>query len=143
MAFFRSDGKIDVINEEDEQYSAKILEAADIATIASILSAILSKIGTEEISRCFKVNTSATNGASAEEVATEVGANVAFGITNILLANYAKCQDDIFDLFALLYGKTREEIASIPLKDYAQMVMGILTKKEMKDFFSGVSKLLR
>lgn len=117
------------------------LEAKDIAPMASILS----KIGLKEIKDCFNPDDiqELASGKSAEEAAAAVGLTIFADIAGVIFANYDKCQDDIFRLLASLSGKSKEEIASLPMDSFAEMVIEVVKKEEFKDFFKVVSKLFK
>ena len=108
------------------------LEAKDIAPMASILS----KIGVKQFKDCFPTDVK-TKDMEA------VGISVAFEIAGIILANYEKCQDDIFKFLASLSGMTKEEVEKLSLATFMEMVVALVQKDEFKDFFSVVSKLLK
>lgn len=108
------------------------LEAKDIAPMASILS----KIGVKQLKDCFPTDVK-TKDMEA------VGISVAFEMVGIILANYEKCQDDIFKFLASLSGMGKEEIERLPLATFTEMVVAVVQKDEFKDFFSVVSKLLK
>ena len=117
------------------------LEAKDIAPMASILS----KIGMKEIKACFSPDDiqGLASGKSAEDVAAAVGFTVVFDIAGVIFGNYEKCQDDIFKLLASLSGKSKEEIAKLPLDTFFEMIVEVVRKEEFKDFISVVSKLFK
>ena len=110
----------------------RTLEAKDIAPMASILS----KIGVKEFKDCFPTNIE-TKDMEA------VGMSVAFELGGIVLANYGKCQDDIFKFLASLTGLDKEAVEKLPLATFAEMVVDVVKKEEFKDFFLVVSKLLK
>ena len=113
-------------------YELRPLEAKDIAPMASILS----KIGVKEFKDCFPTDIK-TKDMEA------VGMSVAFEMGGIILANYEKCQDDIFKFMASLSGLDKEAVEKLPLATFAEMVVDVVKKDEFKDFFSVVSKLLK
>lgn len=117
------------------------LEAKDIAPMASILS----KIGMKEIKACFSPDDiqGLASGKSAEDAAAAVGFTVVFDIAGVIFGNYEKCQDDIFKLLASLSGKSKEEIAKLPLDTFFEMIVEVVRKEEFKDFISVVSKLFK
>ena len=108
------------------------LEAKDIAPMASILS----KIGVKQFKDCFPTNVKSKDMEA-------VGISVAFDMAGVILANYEKCQDDIFKFLASLSGMTKEEIEKLSLATFTEMVIAVVQKEEFKDFFSVVSKLLK
>lgn len=106
------------------------LEATDIAPMASILS----KIGIKEFKNCIPKD--------AKGNIEEIGVAVAFEIAGVVLANYSKCQEDIFKFFASLTEKTTEEISKMSLVEFTKLVVFFFKKEEFKDFYKVVSEFL-
>lgn len=124
-----------------EGIALRKLEAKDIAPMASILS----KIGMKEIKSCFNPDDlqELASGKNTEEAAAVVGFTVVFDIASVILGNYEKCQDDIFRFIAGLSGKSKEDIAKLPLDTFFELIIEIVQKEEFKDFFKVVSKLFK
>ena len=124
-----------------EGIALRKLEAKDIAPMASILS----KIGMKEIKNCFNPDDlqELASGKNAEDAAAAVGFTVIFDIAGVIFCNYEKCQDDIFRFIAGLSGKSKEEIAKLPLDAFFELIIEIVQKEEFKDFFKVVSKLFK
>lgn len=124
-----------------EGIALRKLEAKDIAPMASILS----KIGMKEIKNCFNPDDIQllASGKNAEDAAAAVGFTVIFDIAGVIFGNYEKCQDDIFRFIAGLSGKSKEEIAKLPLDTFFELIIEIVQKEEFKDFFKVVSKLFK
>ena len=124
-----------------EGIALRKLEAKDIAPMASILS----KIGMKEIKNCFNPDDlqELASGKNAEDAAAAVGFTVIFDIAGVIFGNYEKCQDDIFRFIAGLSGKSKEEIAKLPLDAFFELIIEIVQKEEFKDFFKVVSKLFK
>lgn len=124
---------------EPKKIELRKLEAKDIAPVVSILS----KIGLKEIKECFNPADLQELAKSGEEAATAVGLTVFTELAGVIFGNYEKCQDDIFRFLASLSGKSKEEIASLPMDSFAEMVIEVIKKEEFKDFFSVVAKLFK
>ena len=124
---------------EPKKIELRKLEAKDIAPVVSILS----KIGLKEIKECFNPADLQELAKSGEEAATAAGLTVFTELAGVIFGNYEKCQDDIFRFLASLSGKSKEEIASLPMDSFAEMVIEVIKKEEFKDFFSVVAKLFK
>lgn len=124
---------------EPKKIELRKLEAKDIAPVVSILS----KIGLKEIKECFNPADLQELAKSGEEAATAVGLTVFTELAGVVFANYERCQDDIFRFLASLSGKSKEEIASLPMDSFAEMVIEVIKKEEFNDFFSVVAKLFK
>lgn len=124
---------------EPKKIELRKLEAKDIAPVVSILS----KIGLKEIKECFNPADLQELAKSGEEAATAVGLTVFTELAGVVFANYERCQDDIFRFLASLSGKSKEEIASLPMDSFAEMVIEVIKKEEFKDFFKVVAKLFK
>ena len=117
------------------------LEAKDIAPMASIIS----KIGLKEIKECLNPADikELAKGKNAEEAAAAVGLSVAMDMAGVILGHYESCQEDIFRLLASLSGKSKEEIAKLPMDSFADMIIDVVKKEEFRDFMKVVSKLFK
>ena len=110
------------------------LEAKDIAPMASIIN----KMGWKEFKTVFQ----STEGKDMTDL-NALGMAVAFDIVGVILANYEKCQQDVFNFLASLSGMKPKQIESLSPADFAEMVIELVQKEEFKDFFTVVSKLFK
>ena len=110
------------------------LEAKDIAPMASIIT----KMGWKEFKETFQ-----SSGMKDTTDPNVLGMAVAFDIAGIVLANYEKCQQDVFGFLSSLSGLKVKQIESLSPADFAEMVIELVQKEEFKDFFTVVSKLFK
>lgn len=131
---------------------------SDIATVYELrklcardifpMSKILSKIGIKEFKECFAseevkaVIAQMSEGGEAPDVAS-VGMTVALDVADVLLGNLASCEDHIYQLLSGLSGKTKKEIAELPMDVFVSMIIDVIKKEEFKDFIQAVSKSLK
>ena len=115
-------------------FELRKLEAKDIAPMASIIN----KIGWKDIKTCFQP----IEGKDMTDL-NALGMTVAFDIVGIVLANYEKCQQDVFSFLSSLSGMKPKQIESLSPADFAEMVIDVVQKEEFKDFFLVVSKLFK
>ena len=125
----------------EKKYTFRKLEAKDIAPMASILS----KIGLKEVKNCFSPDDmkAIAGGDGSIEAVGAVGVSVAFEIAGVILGNYERCQNDVCSFLASLSGMDIEQIESLPLGTFAEMVIDVVKKEEFKDFMKVVSKLFK
>lgn len=137
----------------DKTYELRGLMADDMF----IMFSIISKIGIKEFKACFEsddvkaavlnmAKKADENGdAEADEGAdvVSVGISVALDIASILLANIGKCKNDIYALLASLSGMKAGDIAKLPAKTFASMVIDLVKKEEFADFFQDAVKLFK
>lgn len=124
--------------EEGEAFALRKLAAKDIAPMA----AIINKIGWKQFKEAFNQADIKVDEEGKVDIAT-LGMAVGFDIVGIVLANYEKCQNDIFSFLASLSGMNVKQIESLPLADFAAMVIAVVQKEEFNDFFTVVSKLFK
>ena len=119
---------------ETTTFELRRLEAKDIAPMASIIN----KIGWKQFNDAFQ-------SADTKDMTdlTAMGMTVAFDIVGIVLANYEKCQADVFSFLASLSGLKVKQIESLSPAEFAEMVIELVRKEEFKDFFTVVSKLFK
>lgn len=115
-------------------FELRKLEAKDIAPMASIIN----KIGWKEFKTAFQ----SVEGKDMTDL-TALGMTVAFDIVGVVLANYEKCQQDVFSFLSSLSGLKPKQIESLSPAEFAEMVIAVVQKEEFKDFFTVVSKLFK
>ena len=119
---------------ETTTFELRKLEAKDIAPMASIIS----KIGWKEVKAVFQ----STDGKNTTDM-TALGMTIAFDIVGVILANYEKCQKDVFNFLASLSGLETKQIECLSPAEFAEMVISVVQKEEFTDFFMVVSKLFK
>lgn len=119
----------------EKAYTLRNLEAKDVF----IVSKILSQIGLKEFKEAFDLKL-----FSAEEKDIEaVGMAVFFDMSQVLLGNLPKCENDIYSFLASLSDIEVKEIESLPMNTFIEMVIDVFRKEEFTDFFKLVSKLFK
>ena len=119
---------------ETTTFELRKLEAKDIAPMASIIN----KMGWKEFKTAFQSESVKDRGDL-----NKIGMAVAFDVVGIILANYEKCQADVFNFLASLSGLKTKQIESLSPAEFAEMIISVVQKEEFKDFFSVVSKLFK
>ena len=119
---------------ETTTFELRKLEAKDIAPMASIIN----KMGWKQFKDAFQT----TNTKDMKDL-NALGMSVAFDVIGIVLANYEKCQADVFNFLASLSGLKAKQIESLSPAEFAEMVIAVVQKEEFKDFFLVVSKLFK
>lgn len=129
----------------DKAFELRQLTADDIFPMFQIIS----KIGVREFKSCFeseevrKAIMDMASGAKDQANVSAVGLTVAVDIAGVIISNLYKCKDDIYQLLSQLSGMKTKEIASLPMITFLEMIVAVVKKEEFKDFFQGVTKLLK
>lgn len=129
----------------DKAFELRQLTADDIFPMFQIIS----KIGVREFKSCFeseevrKAIMDMVSGAKDQANVSAVGLTVAVDIAGVIISNLYKCKDDIYQLLSQLSGMKTKEIASLPMTTFLEMIVAVVKKEEFKDFFQGVTKLLK
>ena len=129
----------------DKAFELRQLTAEDMFPMFQIIS----KIGVREFRSCFeseevrKAIMDMADGAKDQAKLNAVGLTVAVDIAGVVISNLYKCKDDIYQLLAQLSGMSKKEIAGLPMQTFVEMIIAVVKKDEFKDFFQGVSKLLK
>lgn len=129
----------------DKAFELRQLTADDIFPMFQIIS----KIGVREFKSCFeseevrKAIMDMASGAKDQANVSAVGLTVAVDIAGVIISNLYKCKDDIYQLLSQLSGMKTKEIASLPMTTFFEMIVAVVKKEEFKDFFQGVTKLLK
>lgn len=78
-----------------------------------------------------------------DKVTYEIGVDVVLEIVDIFISSIGRCEDEIYEYMAHVTESTPEEIADLPMADFAQLVIDLVTGEGFGDFFTVVSKLLK
>lgn len=99
---------------------------------------ILSKIHVREFKKCFE---NIDPKAGIEKIGIEVMLDAA----DVIFTNIGACEKDIYGFIADLSGVKPEEIAKLPMAEFAEIIIELVTKDEFRDFFTVLSdsKLLK
>lgn len=124
----------EVTGKREPYYTLRRLEAKDIAPMASIIS----KMGWKQFKDTFQTVDPKDMGNPEA-----LGMTMVFDMVGIVLANYEKCQSDVFSFLSSLSGMKVKQIESLAPAEFAEMVIAVISKKEFKDFFTVVQTLFK
>ena len=125
----------------DKTYTLRTLKADD----TFLMLKLIKKIGIKEIKNCFEspdVKEAIAIGVNGDGEINfaAVGMTVALEIASLVVSNLADCREELYQLLSALSGLKREEIAEMPMVDFAGMIMDVVKKEEFRDFFQAVFK---
>ena len=125
----------------EKKYELRRLNASDIF----MMSKILSSIGIKEFRKCFDSENigELVKGTKTEDAAAKVGVAVMFDIAGIVLDNLPSCEKYVYAFLANLSGLKADEIAALPMAEFAEMVVDVIKKEDFRDFMKVVSRLYR
>ena len=129
----------------DKAFELRQLTAEDIFPMFQIIS----KLGVRDFRSCFESDEvrnaimDMASGAKDQAKLNAIGLTVAVDIAGVIISNLYKCKDDIYQLLSQLSGMKTKEIAELPMATFLEMIIAVVKKEEFKDFFQGVSKLLK
>lgn len=129
--------------KEEKAYTLRALEAKDVFLMTKIIGAI----GIKEFKDCFESDAIKSmidnaNNDDSEAVAS-VGVTVFLDIAEIVLNNLSKCEKNVYALLGNLSGMENEQIESLPMNTFFEMIIDVIQKEEFKDFIKVVSKLFK
>ena len=122
-------------------YEFRTLVATDIPAMCKIITAI----GIKEFRACFESEDVTRIAKSGGENAdySAVGIGIFIDLASVVLSNLPKCQNEIFAFLASISNLSKEDIEKMELSSFAQMIIDVIQKPELKDFIGVVSKLLK
>lgn len=126
----------------EKPYTLKKLSAGNIFTFSTILN----RIGFKEIKSCFEsvdLEALLSDKESNDKMIEKIGLSIMFDIAGIVVSNLDKCKDSIYQLLSDLSGMSKEEIDTLDMNIFINMIFDVFNKEEFKDFFKVVSKLLK
>lgn len=133
---------VETANIEDEKiYTLRELQAQDVFLMSKIISAI----GIEEFKNVFNADIVETmiEGKDGKDVTQAVGIEVFFEIAGIILNNLSKCEKDVYTFISKLSGVPAQEVETLPMNTFFNIIIDIVKKDEFKDFMQVVSKLFK
>ena len=123
----------------DKVYEFRRLQATDVFT----MSKILSKIGLNKFSGCFKsedIQKLVNDTQGEDNRAIVVGTEIFLGVLQVVLESLDKCEADIYKLLADTSNLTIEEIKTLDCVIFVDMLTDFFKKEEFLDFFKAASK---
>lgn len=106
-------------------------------------STILNKIGVEQLKGVFDADAVVQAvKAGGDGAVEEVGVAVVMQAAEIIIRNLPRVESDIYGLLADLSGMTADEVADMPMGDFASMLVDVFKSEGFKDFFTQARRLL-
>lgn len=127
--------------KEEKTYTLRALEAKDVFLMSKIIGAI----GIKEFKDCFEsdaIKSMITNPDDEEAVAA-VGVAVFLDIAETIFKNLQYCEKDVYTFLGNLSGMKTEQIESLPMVTFTEMILDVIKKEEFKDFIGVVSTLFK
>ena len=138
------------VTEPIEQAEPKIrpLNARDIFPMTKIIR----KIGLKDFGKCFEpeeikaiTDTFSENSEekSMKDLAEIVGVSVVLKIVDIILEHLPDAGEEVFAFIAGLIGRTKDEVAMLPMDVFFELVVDVFKRKEFVGFMKAVSRLVK
>lgn len=114
----------------------RTLTSKDIFPICGILR----KIGVKELRSAFS-NVDGINPKDKKIDLTAIGMDIFFDITGTIISNLPSCEREIYTFLSSVVRKddggemSVDELKEMPMGDFAQVIMDVVSKQEFKDFF--------
>lgn len=114
----------------------RTLASKDIFPICGILR----KIGVKELRPAFS-NADGINPKDKKIDLTAIGMDIFFDITGTIISNLPSCEREIYTFLSSVVRKddggemSIDELKEMPMGDFAQVIMDVVSKQEFKDFF--------
>ena len=133
---------------EPNMYEIRPLNARDIFPMTKIIR----KIGLKDFGKCFEseeikaiTDTFSENGEekSMEDLAEIVGVSVVLKIVDIVLEHLPDAGEEVFAFIAGLIGRTKDEVAMLPMDVFFELVVDVFKRKEFVGFMKAVSRLVK
>lgn len=129
---------------EQIPYTLRVVTAADIIPMTKIIR----KIGLKDIGKSFAptaINsiTARASGESADQVAETVGIEIVLNIADVIMENLEGARQEIFAFLGGLSGMTAEEVGSLPLNIFAEMVLDVFQAPEFMGFIKVVLRSIK
>lgn len=130
---------------EQKPYTLRGLCATDVLPMVKIIR----KIGLKDIGKAFDpdeikaITENMGENATVDSIAETVGVSVVLKIVDIILENLEAAEQEIFAFLGNLAGMTADEVGSLPMDVFFEMIMDTFQSKEFVGFMKVVSKFLK
>lgn len=137
-----------IVQAEPKMYEIRPLNARDIFPMTKIIR----KIGLKDFGKCFEpeeikaiTDTFSENGEekSTEDLAEIVGVSVVLKVVDIILEHLPDAGEEVFAFIAGLIGRTKDEVAMLPMDVFFELVVDVFKRKEFVGFMKAVSRLVK
>lgn len=144
-------GQNEQVTEPTEQkpYTLRVLCAKDVFPMVKIIR----KIGLKDIGKAFdpdeikaiteSVSEEEEENATVDSIAETVGVAVVLKIVDVVLENLEAAEQEIFGFLGGLAGMTVDEVGSLPMDVFFEMLMDTFQSKEFVGFMRVVSRFLK
>lgn len=127
---------------EVKPYTLRKLNASDVFTFSSILKQIGFKefkdsLQSEETKGMISALTNKEDNAAIEKI----GLSLMLDIAGIIISNLDSAKDSIFKLLSDLSGLTKDEVATLDMEVFVEMIIDVFKQEGFRNFFKVVSKL--
>ena len=138
----------------EKPYTFRRLSSPDVFPMFKIISLI----GVNEFTACFEKDgikkliasmTGKNEGVNESEneeqfdATSVVGISVILEVANVIFGNLSKCESYIYQLLSQTSNLSVEEIKSMDMIVFTEMVIDFIKKEEFKDFIKVVSRLFK
>ncbi len=125
-----------------KKYELRTLQSKDVFPMFKIIG----KIGVKEFKSCLEteaVKDAINKLSNKQETANveAVGLAVALDIAGVVISHIADAEADIYQFLSGLSGMSREELETLDMVTFFEMIVDVFKKEEFKDFIGVVSKL--
>ena len=110
-----------------EKFSLRKLTAQDIFPVCDIIG----KCGVSEFKNCFL--------KQREGEYRNAGIAVVFEIAGIICRNISSCEKELFSFLSDISGIDEKELRQLEMSEFACLLKAVISKEEMKDFFTAAS----
>lgn len=133
---------------EPKAYEIRPLNARDIFPMTKIIR----KIGLKDFGKCFEpeeikaiTDTFSQNSEekNTKDLAEIVGVSVVLKIVDIILEHLPDAGEEVFDFIAGLIGRTKDEVATLPMDVFFELLVDVFKRKEFVGFMKAVSRLVK
>lgn len=142
-------GQNERVTEPTEQkpYTLRALCAKDVFPMVKIIR----KIGLKDIGKAFDPeeikaiteSVSEEENATVDSIAETVGVAVVLKIVDVILENLEAAEQEIFGFLGGLAGMTADEVGSLPMDVFFEMLVDTFQSKEFVGFMKVVSRFLK
>lgn len=133
---------VETVETVEKRYVFRPLDSRDLF----LMFKIIGKIGINEFTACFdgqmmnKMLAKAKDSESDDAI-NMAGLGVMLDIVGVICANLPKCETEIYQMLSNTSNLSVEEVKTMGMVEFTEMVIDFIKKDEFKDFIKVASRL--
>ncbi len=132
-----------VVEMPDKPYVLRSLQAQDLFLLTRVVGSMDIKKLANVFNEKVDISAIASDETTNEDAVRELGYGTLIEIVGIVIDELPNCQEPLFKFLAAISNLTEEQVKTLPLADFIDMVTDVVKLKEFRDFFTRAARLMQ